>query len=71
MRDIVRDIVRDLELARKVLTDFSEGYYVCETVEEAERATRRLESQVKNMQERIVARREMTMELATAQEHLL
>ena len=67
----VRDIVRDLELARKVLTDFSDGYYVCETAAEAERATRRLESQVRHMQERITARREMTQQLATTQSQLL
>ena len=67
----VRDVVRDLELARKLLTDFSEGYYICETAEEAERATRRLESQVKHMQERITARREMTLQLRTEQERLL
>src|SRR5215831_8402656 len=56
----VRDIVRDLELARMVLTDFADGYFVCRSAAEAERSTRRLESQVANMQQRITARREMT-----------
>ena len=59
----VRDIVRDLEIARQVLTDFSHGYFVCRTADEAERSTRRLESQVTNMTQRIVARRAMTAEL--------
>ena len=67
----VRDVVRDLELGRKILTDGTDGYYVCETVEDAERGTRRFESQVKNMQERIAARREMTRDLDIAQEQLL
>jgi DNA-binding GntR family transcriptional regulator len=56
----VRDIVRDLELAQLVLTNFSDGYYVCTTREQAERATRRLDSQVQNMCARIEARRAMT-----------
>lgn len=55
----VRDAISELEKARRILTDFSDGYYVCETVEQAERATRRLESQVTHMQERVVARRAM------------
>ena len=59
----VRDIVRDLELAGLVLTDFSDGYYVCTTRAEAERATRRLDSQVRNMCARIEARRRMTERL--------
>lgn len=55
----VRDAISELEKAQRVLTDFSDGYYVVETVEQAERATRRLESQVTHMQERIEARRAM------------
>jgi hypothetical protein len=55
----VRDIVRDLELQHLVLTNFGDGYFVCCTRLEAERSTRRLESQVKHMQERIDARRVM------------
>jgi len=59
----LRDIVRDLELKQLVLTNFSDGYYVCTTRAEAERATRRLESQVRNMSERIAARRAMAERL--------
>ncbi len=59
----LRDIVRDLELAQLVLTDFSEGYYVCTTRAQAERATRRLDSQVRNMCARIEARRAMSEQL--------
>jgi hypothetical protein len=55
----LREIIGDLEKAHQVLTDFTDGYYVCETPEQAERATRRLESQVLRMQERIAARRHM------------
>lgn len=67
----VRDIVRDLELAQLVLTDFADGYFVCQTVEEAERSTRRLESQVANMQKRIEARRQMASRLDQTQPRLL
>lgn len=67
----VRDIVRDLELQRRVLTDFAEGYFVCQTAEQAERSTRRLESQVANMQQRIDARREMAADLVRLQRPLL
>jgi hypothetical protein len=67
----VRDIVRDLELQRRVLTDFAEGYFVCQTAEQAERSTRRLESQIANMQERIDARREMAADLVRLQRPLL
>lgn len=67
----VRDIVRDLEVSGLVLTDFAEGYYICETAEQAERSTRRLESQVANMQERIEARRKMVAELVRLQRRLL
>lgn len=67
----VRDVISELEKARQVLTDFSEGYYVCETAEQAERATRRLESQVANMQERIAARRAMAATLVHQQAGLL
>jgi len=67
----VRDVVRDLEVAQLILTDFTEGYYVCETSDQAERATRRLESQVRNMQERIEARRIMAADLVREQRRLL
>jgi DNA-binding FadR family transcriptional regulator len=66
----VRDAISDLEKSRQVLTDFSEGYYVCETAEQAEQATRRLESQVKHMQERIEARRAMAADLIRQQARL-
>lgn len=66
----VRDAVSELEKAGQVLTDFTEGYYVCETVEQAERATRRLESQIRNMQARVDARRVMAAELVQTQEGL-
>lgn len=67
----VRDIVRDLEIAQQVLTDFADGYFVCQTADEAERSTRRLESQVANMQQRIEARRKMAATLVTMQRRLL
>jgi hypothetical protein len=67
----VRDIVRDLEVAQQVLTDFADGYFVCRTADEAERSTRRLESQVANMQERIEARRKMATALIRVQRRLL
>jgi len=63
----LRDVVRDLELAKRVLTNFSDGYYVCVTPDQATSATRRLVSQVQNMQARIDARRTMTAELARRQ----
>lgn len=57
----VRQVVGDLELAGKVLTGYptegESGYFVCETAEQAESLTRRLESQVGTMQKRIDARR--------------
>lgn len=62
----VRDAISELEKARKVLTDFSDGYFVCETAEQADRATRRLESQVMHMQERIVARLAMAAAMPSA-----
>lgn len=67
----IRDIVRDLEVAHMVLTDFADGYYVCTTVAEAERSTRRLESQVRNMQERIEARRAMAANLVPLEQQPL
>lgn len=69
----LREIIGDLEKARQVLTDFTDGYYVCETPEQAERATRRLESQVLRMQERIAARQQMAalLEPRPVQERLL
>jgi DNA-binding transcriptional regulator YhcF (GntR family) len=66
----VRDAISELEKERKVLTDFSEGYYVCETAEQAERATRRLESQIRHMQDRVVARRDMAANLDRLQAEL-
>ena len=67
----LRDAIRDLEVAGLVLTDFTDGYYVCRTAEEAESATRRLESQVLNMQKRIDARRKMADGLIRTQPQLL
>ena len=67
----VRDAISNLEKSRRVLTDFSDGYYVCETADQAERATRRLESQVARMSERIKARRFMAAELVREQGQLL
>jgi DNA-binding FadR family transcriptional regulator len=67
----VRDAISCLEKERKVLTDFSEGYYVCETAEQAERATRRLESQMGQMQERVESRRYMAATLVRSQAKLL
>lgn len=66
----VRDAISDLEKARRVLLDQTDGYYVCETAEQAERGTRRLESQVDHMQERIDARRVMAGELVKTQARL-
>src|SRR4051794_41016791 len=51
----VRDAVSELEKAGQVLVDQTEGYYVCETAEQAERGTRRLESQIRKMQARVDA----------------
>jgi len=67
----VRDVIRELEGTGQVLTEFSEGYYVCTTAVEAERGTRRLESQVQQMQQRIAARRKMAARLRKHQPALL
>jgi len=67
----LRDVISDLEKAGRVLTNFGDGYFVCETVEEAEESTHRLRSQVRNMTERIDARDRMSGELEELQRRLL
>ena len=58
----LRAVISYLENHKLVLTNFTNGYYVCTTVEEAQRGTFRLESQVRSMTRRIAARREMEVE---------
>jgi len=63
----VRQAVGDLELAGKVLVGYPvkgpAGYFVCQTAEQAESLTRRLESQVNAMQKRIDIRRKGAQQL--------
>lgn len=63
----VRQCVGDLELAGCVLTGYpahgESGYFVCQTTEQAESLTRRLESQIGTMQKRVDARRKSAQHL--------
>lgn len=66
----VRQAVGDMEVGGVVLTDQptkgAAGYFICDSADQAESFTRRLESQVEKMQRRIDARRRSAAALVAA-----